>query len=404
MKKIYIFKGSSRGFKDYLDKIKVKQNLFISEIFKLDQITKTGFSIPLPQGYSESDIESALKTQLKLANGIVNNSENEDFVIYANDYKRLNEHFLYDFKSALNKILVNNLYIQNPPSFLEKILKTEYPNIFEPLPPEEHKNFDLQTLNSLKAKLKDKIIGQDESINRFLVNLNYYSATETKKPLVVLFYGSTGIGKTQTVQLLSDTLKENLFRKQMSMGYGNEAYTYFYGGKHNEKSFAKDLLERESNIILLDEFDKIEPSFYNAFYQFFDEGVYKDHNYSVKLENAIIVCTSNFSSESNIKKHLGEAIFSRFDDVIKYKNLTSASIELIIDKIIQDELGMLKGDYKKFSFENIKNNYFNDYKTKKSLKNAREVRSYVRYILGLEVEKLELLTTTSSSQPPNKQN
>lgn len=55
-----------------------------------------------------------------------------------------------------------------------------------------------------------------------------------------------------------------------------------------KKSFAKDLLDRESNIILLDEFDKANPVFHSAFYQLFDEGKYEDQNYYVKLEKSYV--------------------------------------------------------------------------------------------------------------------
>ena len=38
-----------------------------------------------------------------------------------------------------------------------------------------------------------------------------------------------------------------------------------FGGKYNEKSFAKDLIARDSNVILLDEFDKAYSVFHSAF-------------------------------------------------------------------------------------------------------------------------------------------
>ena len=34
------------------------------------------------------------------------------------------------------------------------------------------------------------------------------------------------------------------------------------------------MMARESNVILIDEFDKVNPAFYNAFYELFDEGRY----------------------------------------------------------------------------------------------------------------------------------
>ena len=79
--------------------------------------------------------------------------------------------------------------------------------------------------------------------------------------------------------------------------FNSEEFTsYLFGGKHSQNCLAKELLERESNIILFDEFDKTHPVFHSAFYQLFDEGIYEDKNYYVTLEKSVIICTSNYSS------------------------------------------------------------------------------------------------------------
>ncbi len=67
---------------------------------------------------------------------------------------------------------------------------------------------------------------------------------------------------------------------------------------------------------MLDEFDKANPVFHSAFYQLFDEGVYEDQNHKVNLDYVIIICTSNYKTESEIKEQLGTPIFNRFDAVI----------------------------------------------------------------------------------------
>jgi len=107
------------------------------------------------------------------------------------------------------------------------------------------------------------------------------------------------------------------------MFQNNQFATYLFGGAHYEGSFAKDLLDRESNVILLDEFDKANPVFHSAFYQLFDGGIYEDQNYSLELNKSIIICTSNYKSEDDIKSHLGNAIFSRFDAIIHFSSLAS---------------------------------------------------------------------------------
>ena len=49
------------------------------------------------------------------------------------------------------------------------------------------------------------------------------------KPLVLMFYGEPGIGKTETVKQLSFTLygNNNIIREQMSMVGGESSVKYF---------------------------------------------------------------------------------------------------------------------------------------------------------------------------------
>ena len=110
-------------------------------------------------------------------------------------------------------------------------------------------------------------------------------------------------------------------RIQFSMMQTIEASNYIFGAEHSKTSFARDMLARESNVILIDEFDKVSPSFYNAFYELFDEGVYEDVNYQVYLKNSIFILTSNFKSEEEIKNTLGPAMFSRVGCCIEYEDL-----------------------------------------------------------------------------------
>ena len=145
-----------------------------------------------------------------------------------------------------------------------------------------------------------------------------------------MLYGVSGVGKTETAKCISKALGGDLLRIQFSMMQTNEAYNYIFGSEHSKSSFARDLQGRETNIILIDEFDKVNPSFYNAFYELFDDGVYVDTNYEVDLRNSVFICTSNFMSEDEVKHVLGPAMFSRIGCCIRYDELTSAEKEIIV--------------------------------------------------------------------------
>jgi ATP-dependent Clp protease ATP-binding subunit ClpA len=105
--------------------------------------------------------------------------------------------------------------------------------------------------------------------------------------------------------------------------------------------FAHDLLDRESGVILIDEFDKASSVFHSAFYQLFDGGVFEDKNYSVTLGPALVICTSNYNSESDIRKALGDALYSRFDALIRFEPLSKDEVRQVIDRLVYARVGEL---------------------------------------------------------------
>ena len=144
----------------------------------------------------------------------------------------------------------------------------------------------------------------------------------------------------------------------------------------NIDSFAKELLERESNVILLDEFDKPNPVFYSAFYQLFDEGVFADKNYTVTMKNAIIICTSNFLSEEQIRERLGDPIYSRFDAVIHFTDLQPEAVQKLLDCEIDRQYSKLDEEERAIidSRKIVSLLKTNSYR----LSNARQIKKFVR--------------------------
>ena len=192
--------------------------------------------------------------------------------------------------------------------------------------------------------------------------------------MVLMFYGKSGIGKTETAKYLSNIVKESLFRKQFSMFQNNQFSTYLFGGAHYEKSFAKDLLDRDSNVLLLDEFDKAHPSFHSAFYQLFDEGIYEEQNYSLELKKSVIICTSNYRDLDEIEKELGSAIFNRFDKIIKFTDLSNKAKNEIGQKWFLVLSSQYEKQYGKNLPQDIKNRLESYYS---ECENARQIRQLI---------------------------
>lgn len=263
----------------------------------------------------------------------------ENFIIESDEYSGVREHVILNFVNFLAKIDVGNLYIQNPPLVISLQIEKLYPNT--EIRRQEYRSIKKDDLITLYNNYDQKIKGQRKALELLLQALYPLSNPNRTKPVVILFYGDTGLGKTETAHSISDVVNERLFRKQFSMFQNNQFATYLFGGTHYERSFAKDLLDRESNVILLDEFDKANPTFHSAFYQLFDEGIYEDQNYQLELKRSIIICTSNYKTIDDIQNKLGKAIFSRFDSIIKFE-------ELSIDA--KKEIAIMQFDKKKASY------------------------------------------------------
>ena len=200
-------------------------------------------------------------------------------------------------------------------------------------------------ISLIYQNLNSDILGQDDCKKQIISGLYKLAADSTERPVVLMLYGPSGVGKTETAKSISESLGGALLRIQFSMMQTNEAYNYVFGAEHSKSSFARDMMAHESNVILIDEFDKVNPAFYNAFYELFDEGRFVDSNYDVQPRNTVFICTCNFMSESEIKKTLGPAMFSRigccikFEDIsVEQKRLTSmfpSSLVAFIVKIIR---------------------------------------------------------------------
>lgn len=260
-------------------------------------------------------------------------------IAYSDEYAALSENAIQGFLSFLSQFEIEKIYLQNPPAYIvSQFYKLQYkPIVFQ----YSYNSIDFDAIKDINDEFSNTIIGQEEVKRRLLSNLYPLCNVNYHKPLVMLFYGPTGVGKTETAKFLSKILKQRLFRKQFSMFNSEEFVSYLFGGKHSQNSFAKELLERESNIILLDEFDKTNSLFHSAFYQMFDEGIFEDKNYKVYLDKAIIICTSNYSTIGEIKDSLGAPIYSRIDSIIKYNKLSLSSIHKIITKELDEQYSNL---------------------------------------------------------------
>lgn len=259
--------------------------------------------------------------------------EVENIVIGSDEYAGVREHVIVNFNNFLSKFKYEKVFLHNPPLQISNQIKRLFPKTKISI--QNYTNLNLEKLKEIDSNYNKKIIGQNNAKEKLLQALYPSILTNRQKPIVILFYGRSGIGKTETAKFISEIIGESLFRKQFSMYQNSQFATYLFGGAHYEKSFAKDLLDRESNVLLLDEFDKAHSSFHSAFYQLFDEGIYEDQNYYLELKKSIIICTSNYLTLDEIEENLGSPIFYRFDKIIHFEDLTNESKSIIGNQLLE---------------------------------------------------------------------
>ena len=249
----------------------------------------------------------------------------ENLIIFTDDYGGVMEWAILGFSNNVlrhTKVEIHNLWLCNPPDKIhEDIVKNYDKDIIKEHKP-KYPTITVEDMKTIANGFNKSVIGQPHVMKQVLSSIYALKSSQRKRPVTLLFLGDSGIGKTETAKYISKCLNSDMVRIQFSMQQTNSAYQYIFGAEHGEDSLARELVRRSSNVILLDEFDKVVPAFYNAFYQMFDEGVFVDTNYSVDVSKCIIICTTNYRTEEEAEKNLGTPIYSRFSKVVIFKPIS----------------------------------------------------------------------------------
>lgn len=367
MNAIKIFWGSDADFKVAIKDISNSHSL--TEL--LNHISKKEITI---QGAPVSEQES-----LKIKN----------LIIETDDYGAINEWALLGFSNNVlenEKVDVLNLWMNNPPLKIYENVLRAYPNSVTEKRT-EYATVKEDMLKSLYDNFNKEIIGQDSIVVPIISSLYALKNKKRKKPVTLLFLGESGVGKTETAKAICKYLEQELVRIQFSMQQTNSAHQFIFGANHGDNSLARDLIRRESNVVLLDEFDKVPTGFYNAFYQMFDEGIFIDSNYSVNVERCLIICTTNYTTISEAEKHLGAPIYSRFSKVIKFNSI-SVDNKIKIAQINYDSLiGDLIAEDKELITDNTILDLFTSKIKEGYYKNMRMLKNDIEDAINYEILK-----------------
>ena len=163
-------------------------------------------------------------------------------------------------------------------------------------------------IKHLKEALSKRVIGQDEAVDKVAKAINRTRVQLSKRriPASFIFFGPTGVGKTELVKVLGEELfdaTEPLIRVDMTEYMEKHSVSKLIGSPPGYVGFdeAGQLTEkvrrRPYSVVLFDEIEKAHPDVMNILLQILDEGRINDsQGRSVSFENTVIVMTSNAGS------------------------------------------------------------------------------------------------------------
>lgn len=226
-------------------------------------------------------------------------------------------------------------------------------------------------LVKMKEKISRRIIGQDEAIDKVVraIQRNRAGIKDPGKPIgTFIFFGPTGVGKTQLAKSLAEYLfdsEDNMIRLDMSEYMEKFNVSRLIGAPPGYVGFEEggQLSERVRRkpycVVLLDEIEKAHPDVFNLLLQVMDEGRLTDSNgRTVNFRNTILIMTSNVGSreldeygsgvgfntagrniqnnrktvlEKAVKKAFPPEFINRVDEQVFFNHLTKEDIAKIID-------------------------------------------------------------------------
>lgn len=225
-----------------------------------------------------------------------------------------------------------------------------------------------ESLANLAPRLKNKVYGQDEAIDRIVESIYISKAglRDRSKPIgSFLFTGPTGTGKTHSAKKLAETLGIHFARFDMSEYMEKHTVAKFIGappgyvghgeGKMGEGQLIQTVESNPNCVLLLDEVEKANPDVLTVLLQVMDAGrLTSSKGKTVDFSNVILIMSANLGAadaeklrigfgdqdntqaiDSAINKFFSPEFRNRLDGVVKFNKLTMTEMSLIVGAEIE---------------------------------------------------------------------
>jgi len=216
---------------------------------------------------------------------------------------------------------------------------------------------------NMEAKLRNRVIGQDEALKSVSEALRRSKAglqSENRPLASFLFLGPTGVGKTELTKALAEFMFDNedaMVRIDMSEYMEKHSVSRLIGappgyvGYEEGGVLTEAVRRRPYRVVLFDEVEKAHPDVFNILLQVLDDGRLTDsQGRTVDFSNTIIILTSNLGSEyiaalpenepiefarpkvmEAVRKAFRPEFLNRLDEILLFNKLKKEDMASIVD-------------------------------------------------------------------------
>jgi len=307
----------------------------LDEVCAKKSITKDNKEIKLEE----------LKYKLNNLNNLKNEKIIEKNYIEATNLKQLE--ILYEekinklkFNKSKREVKLNDIY-----SLINN--KTNIP-IYE--------NNKLNKLNCIEKKLQRIVVGQNNAINKIMIDIKkkYLRLIDIKKVLSFLIIGKSGVGKSLFARELAKLFNMNLIKIDGLEYSDNYSINKIINSNYNHYSILDDVINNPYSILLIENIDECSQSFINLLLRIINDGYITNSNHEkIYFYHTIVIMTSNkinldislgfnHNKSNSLKDYFNEDFLDKIDSIVEFNDLGKNDIKTIIN----NEIKSVKKKYK----------------------------------------------------------